>query len=241
MRALSMGAGLLGLVFSSAVSATDVKERTLNVVAESAYPAQYNTTTGVKGTAASVVRSVLDKAGYKYNIKLIPWSRAYQMAQDTPNTIIFSMTRTLEREDKFHWIAVTGRPEYHLLRIKKDNDDKPIDSNWLKKARIGVVRNDVTQKKIKALGYTKIETVVDSERLLKLALKERVDTFPFNIKRVDLVCKRLFIKCPEFESVLKLSDKITPDYMALSINSSPELVSDLKKAQEQLSTSEFNH
>jgi polar amino acid transport system substrate-binding protein len=43
--------------------------------------------------------------GEEYEIRLMPWARAYKQIINKPNKILFSMTRTPQREYLFKWVG----------------------------------------------------------------------------------------------------------------------------------------
>jgi hypothetical protein len=53
----------------------------------------------------AILREVLDVAETRKGIpdvEVVPWARGYKTALNTPNTVLFSTTRTTSREDKFN-------------------------------------------------------------------------------------------------------------------------------------------
>ena len=58
-----------------------------------------------QGFAIELVEAMKKYAGINEKIEVYPWARAYNMALIKPNTFIFSLARTKEREDLFKWIG----------------------------------------------------------------------------------------------------------------------------------------
>ncbi len=59
----------------------------------------------VVGITTELVEAIMQKAGYGYELSLLPWNRAYRYALRDVNTCIFTTVRTPEREDKFKWVG----------------------------------------------------------------------------------------------------------------------------------------
>lgn len=79
------------------------------------------------------------------DIEVTPWSRAYREVRETPGTILFSMTRTPEREDLFKWVGPIARTSVALItKVGTESSD-------LKALSIGVVRDDVAHQTLNAL------------------------------------------------------------------------------------------
>ena len=85
----------------------------------------------ITGLSVDYVREIQQRIGNTDDIKMIPWTRIYQTALRKPNIVFFSVARTPEREDKFHWIALVMRKPWALygkkgseLQIKSLEDAK---------------------------------------------------------------------------------------------------------------------
>ncbi|WP_286830763.1 MULTISPECIES: substrate-binding periplasmic protein [Kordiimonas] len=59
----------------------------------------------VVGITTELVEAIMAKAGYEYDLSVLPWNRAYRYALRDANTCIFTTVRTPGREDKFKWVG----------------------------------------------------------------------------------------------------------------------------------------
>lgn len=59
----------------------------------------------IVGITTELVEAIMHKAGYDYELSLLPWNRAYRYALRDANTCIFTTVRTPGREDKFKWVG----------------------------------------------------------------------------------------------------------------------------------------
>jgi polar amino acid transport system substrate-binding protein len=57
----------------------------------------------------------MEASGLDYKIELLPWVRAYNMALNRDNVLIYTITRTTERENLFHWIVLLGAAKFYLM------------------------------------------------------------------------------------------------------------------------------
>lgn len=80
----------------------------LTVLTESYPPFNDATEDGLVGSSVAVVEALLHKLGEQAEIRLMPWTRAYNIALKEPETCLFSMTRTPEREPLFKWVGPIG-------------------------------------------------------------------------------------------------------------------------------------
>ncbi len=98
----------------SVVRAADVGP--LIVYTEDYPPFNYAKPDGsVGGLATERVRQVLDAAGLKYEIKIVPWARAMNYARSKPNALIYTITRTPRREYGFDWLVLLAESNFHIF------------------------------------------------------------------------------------------------------------------------------
>ncbi|MBE0368115.1 substrate-binding periplasmic protein [Pseudoalteromonas aurantia] len=73
----------------------------------------------VAGSSFQIVKRALSIAGYQQNIEVLPWARAYKIAQTQPNTLIFSIAKTPERAPLFHWLYKLQPLQYQFYSSTK--------------------------------------------------------------------------------------------------------------------------
>jgi polar amino acid transport system substrate-binding protein len=105
----------------------------IKVVTEDTFPIQYLEKGQVLGPATDLVKSVLAEAGLPYSIEVLPWARAYNIALNEPNTMIYSLARTEQREGLFQWIGSVMRLNYYLVGMESLKLSQPITLESLKK------------------------------------------------------------------------------------------------------------
>ncbi|MDP5214230.1 transporter substrate-binding domain-containing protein [Pseudoalteromonas tunicata] len=86
----------------------------------------------VSGLATDIVTNIFNHANIEHQIEIYPWFRAVHTVEKTPDTFIYSMARTNERENKFIWIAPLCHLEVSFYRLKSRND---IEINSLEDAK----------------------------------------------------------------------------------------------------------
>ncbi len=58
----------------------------------------------LQGVAVDFLKEVWKEIGIpEQKIEILPWARAYNLVQKTPNTVLFSTTRSEARENLFKW------------------------------------------------------------------------------------------------------------------------------------------
>jgi len=86
------------------------------VVTEPWFPYNYLDSKGkVTGRSTEIVKSILKHAKISYEINLYPWQRSYGIAKEQDNVLIYSIYRTPEREQYFHWICPLSNSPLHSV------------------------------------------------------------------------------------------------------------------------------
>lgn len=108
---LSLACALALLSLPAAVKAA---EPALLLTAEVTYPAVFELDGRVTGHAAEKVHEIMRRAAIAYTMRLLPWKRAYTMAESQPATCVFMTSRTEERERQFTWIGPISHTDWVL-------------------------------------------------------------------------------------------------------------------------------
>lgn len=189
----------------------------------------------VAGPASAVVEATLQRAGLSdYRMHLYPWARAYDMALQQPNVLIYLIARNPAREPLFHWVGEILRVEYHLYKLR---DRAEIQVNGLEDAKrysIGVQRQDVRQQYLQAQGFTRlVVSAHDRENFQKL-LNRQVQLVPLPAYDVAMLSAEAGVDPSRLERVYTLDDLATGLYMAYSRSTDDELVARSRAAFDSL-------
>jgi polar amino acid transport system substrate-binding protein len=113
----------------------------------------------VTGYATDIVEEIAKRLKIDAKIELMAWGDAYKIATTNPNVILFSTTRTKDRESLFSWVGPIGRYNDILygkknsgIKIKKLGDAKDA-------GKIGTVRGWFSEQFLKDQGFTNLESV----------------------------------------------------------------------------------
>ncbi|CAE6892904.1 ABC transporter substrate-binding protein [Pseudomonas sp. BMW13] len=92
----------------------------LQLLTEDTPPMSFMRDGEVSGFSVEVVRALLARTGDSGKIELMPWTRAFYLAQQQADIALFSTVRTPEREGKFLWVGpiVVGTTSFYSLRSR---------------------------------------------------------------------------------------------------------------------------
>lgn len=133
--------------------------------------APYNFTQNGKfsGVATEKIEEIMRRTRIPYRIQVLPWARAYHMAQTRANTCAFSTNRTPEREAQFRWIGPLGSNRWTLYGLAKR--DWHIDSlEAARPLRIGTYNGDSRDSYLRARGFQVDASNADASNMQKLLL-----------------------------------------------------------------------
>ena len=142
--------------------------------------------------------------------RLIPWKRAYMKAQRRgQKNVVFSTTRTEEREQKFKWFGPIAKNVNAIFAVKgaKKLNQKNI-VNELRRHGIASIRGDVAVDLVHDLGIAKsrITEVTKLEHAFGMVKKKRLRYFAYGALTSYYKMKTVGIKVDDFEVVYSLGE-----------------------------------
>lgn len=189
----------------------------------------------VTGPATEIVEATMKRAGLTdYKLALYPWARAYDLALQEPNVLIFLIARTQARESQFKWAGEFMRIEYHLYKLRGRDDVVVHNLQDAKAYSIGVMRDDVRQQYLQSRGFDKLVVSARNPDSLRMLLDRKVQLLPLPDNDVARFCKEANVDPSSLEKVLTLSEMTTGIYMAYSRQTPDETVTRTRDAFDHL-------
>ena len=134
----------------------------------------------VVGFATEKIRLIMERVGVDYTIEILPWKRAYTMAQTEPDTCVYSTTRVAEREALFKWIGPTHENDWTLFgRADRSYGITTIED--ARKYRIGAYNGDVRSDALIAEGFN-VDTVQDKLSNPRKLMMNRIDLWASSVR-----------------------------------------------------------
>lgn len=130
----------------SFINPSNLHSATLTLYTEEFPPFQYSDDLGgISGVSYEIVSTVLQNAGFSYEIKVFPWSRSYAMTQEHKNSLIFSISRRKNREQLFKWIGRIVPVHYSVFSLPERSDIHLSALEDMTLFSIGTTRNDARE------------------------------------------------------------------------------------------------
>lgn len=220
---------LFCLVFAVSAYATDIK-----VVTEEWPPYTYSENGEIKGVVTEIVRATLDRSGLDYTIDVYPWARAYSMAQQGENVLIYSIFRLPSREREFKWIDIDGLSvNMYLFRPKYRKDINLTSLEEAKEYRIGVTRETSTHHFLLSEGFQEGVNLFPVNSEQQNAHKSEPERNRIDLTTGDKLSLARWLKVSDFpsdywvEQVLLFTESF---YMAFGTKTSDDVVNTVHDA-----------
>lgn len=96
------------------LSVLGVQAEPIRIVTEELPPYNMTRDGQLTGMSTEVVQAVLKEVNVQASIQSMPWARAYDLALHDPDVLIYSITRTAEREHLFKWVGTIASSRWYI-------------------------------------------------------------------------------------------------------------------------------
>jgi polar amino acid transport system substrate-binding protein len=218
---------LVVLVFASCSALTHAES--VHMVTEILPPWQIQQDGQVNGIATQVVKATAKEAQVNYDIKVYPWARAYKLALEGENVLIFSIVRTREREPLFKWVGVIGSIQEYFYRHAERNDIQLQVLEDARKYTIAVPREDVRHQFLKKHNFS-VYLVSNQTQALKMLLAGRGDLVLDDEMTLWYELRQLNLNPDSMQKVLFVPELSIDFEMAFSRETADALVQRFRRA-----------
>jgi polar amino acid transport system substrate-binding protein len=220
------------LSFSS--YAKEVGPEDLVYMCEDIPPSNYVQDGELKGISVEMLRLIWSKMGVAQQpIKVVPWARGYNLLQTEKNQVLFSMSRTKEREALFKWVGPIFSAKNVLLgRAGRNYTIKKLAD--AKKFRIGTIKDDYAEKYLSGAGFdkVKVEGVASLEQNFGKLRSGRIDLIAHTEQTLFKFIKENRLSPKEFKVYFVVTE--SPNYYAFSKETPDYLIRRFQKAFDNL-------
>jgi len=198
--------GWLRLIVLVLLSPGLVHAASLRILTENLPPLNYVKDGVLVGPSVEMVREIQRRTGSTAEIQVYPWARAYQIALEEKNVVLFGVSHTPPRENKFKWVGPLATKRDIFVAQKGSN----IAINSLEDAkrvgRIGVLRDDTKEEFLEMNGFTNLEPVSDERKNAQKLVMGRIDLWVFKQPGLKTVCDLAGVDYGAVEEVFHLRE-----------------------------------
>ena len=214
------------------ISVQPVLSAELTILTENLPPLNYVKDGEIVGPSIEIVEEIQRRVGSVDKIQVYPWARAYKMALEDENVVLFGMTHTKAREDKFKWVGPLATKR-DILVAKKGSGIKISNLDDAKKvSRIGTLRDDTRERLLKSRGFTNLEPVSDEQLNAQKLVLGRIDLWAYKIPGLRTVSELAGVDHNELLEVYHLREIDVS--IAFSKKTSDSIVQKWKKAFDEM-------
>lgn len=145
---------------------------------ENLAPLNYQDGAEVRGFSVELLHKMAAACGLPLELQVLPWQRAMQMAETQANSVLFSLTRTPEREAQFQWVGPIAPRRVLVYRLAKRSELSLSRLSELGERRIGVVRDSAADRLLQAAGLkpgVELEHGLDDATNVRKLLASRME------------------------------------------------------------------
>lgn len=148
---------------------------TFKIMTEEYPPFNYTEGGKLTGLATEVVLQLAKKLGHPEDIEMLPWARAYGLIQQNDGQILYSMTRTEEREKMFKWVGPVASNKWVFFAKKGSGMTIGSLADAKKVEKIGAYKDDAAESFLKAEGFANLDSVLNDEQNVPKLMAGRIN------------------------------------------------------------------
>lgn len=145
----------------------------LNLLTEEYPPITFTDEGRPNGLACEIVDEIQRRIGTHDTIQFMPWARAYQLAQQKPNTALFTTVRTQEREQQFKWVGPLMTGNTSLYQRKRDTQKLASLEDARRADQILVPREYYTHQYLRGEGFNNLHAANTPEAMVHMFVSGR--------------------------------------------------------------------
>jgi len=187
-----------------------------DITTENYPPYNYTDDKGkIVGITTDIVREILKEIKNDSCIEMMPWARAYKDIINQPDKILFSMTRTPQREYMFKWVGPIAQNTW-VFYARTNSKIKLHNLNDAKNPRykIGTYMDDAIELYLKHKGFYNIYSVPNDNLNLKKLIRGRINLWATGEEQALFKIKSLGINSNKITKIFQI--KKVPLYIAFS-------------------------
>lgn len=226
------GAALSLLVVLGSPARADPAE--IKLVTQSFAPLQWDNNGTPDGYVTAFLLAAVERVNESLPVSIsafefLPWKRAMLLAETAPNVMFFSLSRTPEREDRFHWLGEVspyGQNFYQLASRPKIEVDRIEELRDLD-VKIGVQDGSNLLTYLNRIGFEGSRTLVpitDFHQGIEMLYLGRIDLLPLTGFLAEASACKQGYDGSQLQPVIFVEALANPLWAVFSKDTDPDLV-----------------
>lgn len=122
---------------------------------------------GAPGALVELVEQLIAESKSTATVEFVPWQRAVYMASKLPRIAILPLTRTVERESQYRWLARLHR-QHFIFAAKRFGASDVLEAETLKSKRIAVLRGSPHYHYLLQRGFKHVFEASSAEEMHRM-------------------------------------------------------------------------
>lgn len=211
-----------------------VSAQTLKAYTEDWPPYNFIRDNQLVGVSTDVLKAVCADTQIKCDMQLVPWTRAYKTVLETPDTLIYTISRIPVREKQFIWVGPI-LPRSMWIFARADVAGKIHSIKDLANFRIGAIREEASLSELLEAGVPSsaiqiFNSNTEEMRMLKAGKIDIVANTEIGMQQNQ---KSFGIGAHVMKKMMKLNDGAAL-YFGLNLNSQKDLAAKLQASVDKM-------
>jgi polar amino acid transport system substrate-binding protein len=186
------------------------------------------------GVSTDILRHICADTKIECDMQMVPWTRAYKTVLETPDTVIYTISRIPVREKQFSWIGPI-LPRSMWIYARAEVAAKIHTLKDIANFRIGAIREEASLSELLEAGVPSssiqiFNTNTDEMRMLKAGKIDIVANTEIGMQQNQ---KSFGIAASAMKRMMKLNDGAAL-YFGMNLNSNKELVAKLQASVDKM-------
>ncbi|MCC2605819.1 substrate-binding periplasmic protein [Planctobacterium marinum] len=214
---------------------TKVTAQPIIAYTEILYPFQYrDDNQQLTGYSVEVLRRLFQLTEQQYEIRVLPWARAFKNSLNQKNALIFSIARTAKRENMFKWVGKVGEEKAWFWGLKSRFRQPVAQIDELRDYHVAVTIGTNAAEYLDGLEFSNITRSVDANNSLKMLFMERTHLIIESRNGLMERTRRNGLDFNALQPVTAFPSLNSELYFAFNVLTDDALVQQFKDALQQL-------
>ncbi|MDN2695585.1 transporter substrate-binding domain-containing protein [Janthinobacterium sp. SUN073] len=211
-----------GPMVLAAVLCGEVRAQPLEILTAEIAPMAFSKDGKLTGFCVEVVAEIQRRLGDRAPMRLVPWARAYLMAQNGANVVLVCPKRTAERERQFLWVGplLVSQTNFYArrgagIRLGSVSDAKALPG-------VMTPRAFYSHSYLRQAGFANLEVVNNSATMLAMLLAGRYPLMVLDQEQLPALLEQAGVTADAVELVYPIFS--IGSYVTFPLSSDPALV-----------------
>ncbi len=197
-------------IFLMSLFSPGFAEEKITIVTEEWAPFNYQENGKIVGFSTELLQEMLSHLKIKAPIKIYPWARAYRLALNNKNTLLYTVAKTDERQYLFKWIGPIAPRKMYFFKLKNRNDIVVHSLTDAKSYIVGSVRDDAFSEFLYSNGFQQGINVIlepDAKTNIHKLFSKHIDIFAGPELGAAFLAKKQGLNFDKMEKLITVIDK----------------------------------